>query len=55
MINTTHYRLAKNTAWAVIPFGPLFTLDQAMAYLSDLHLGGFHNVCVVNVNEGQSR
>ena len=46
MIKT--YRLAKNLPFAVVPFGPVMTLDQAMAYQSDMVLAGFHSVVVIN-------
>jgi hypothetical protein len=41
------YRLAKDGAYQVQPFGPLLTLAQAQAYQVDMALGGF-DVLVIN-------
>ena len=43
------YRLAKETPFQIIPFGPLFTLDQAQAYQADMANAG-KPVLVINVN-----
>ena len=43
------YRLAKETPFQIISFGPLFTLDQAQAYQADMANAG-KPVLVVNVN-----
>jgi len=41
------YRLAKDGAYQLQPFGPLLTLAQAQAYQADMALGGF-DVLVIN-------
>lgn len=41
------YRLAKDGAYQVQPFGPLLTLAQAQAYQKDMTLGGF-DVLILN-------
>lgn len=43
------YRLAKDGAYQLQPFGPLLTLAQAQAYQADMALGGF-DVLVINSN-----
>ena len=45
------YRLAKNTPYAVVPFGPMMTLEKAQKYQSDMIRGGF-DVVVKNMAEG---
>jgi hypothetical protein len=52
MTQTTHtgtkaYRLAREGAWQVEPFGPLLTLAQAQAYQADMALA---NCLVLIVN-----
>lgn len=46
MTNKT-YRLAIDSEYAVKPFGPMFTLQQAEKYQADMILGGF-NVLIIN-------
>jgi hypothetical protein len=41
------YRLAKDGAFQVIPFGPLMTLAKAESYRDDLSFA-FPNILVVN-------
>lgn len=45
------YRLAKENQFAVVPFGPMFTLEKAESYRDQMKEAGF-NVLVVNMAEG---
>lgn len=47
------YRLARDGAFQIVPFGPLMTLAQAESYQVDMTLAGFPCL-VVNVNAMQS-
>lgn len=42
------YRLARNTKYAVKPFGPFLSLQEAESYQADMIAGGF-DVLVVNI------
>jgi hypothetical protein len=48
------YRLAKDGAYELRPFGPMLSLDQATHYQSEMERAGF-SVLVVNMREGWTR
>ena len=48
------YRLAKDGAYQLQPFGPMLSLDQATHYQAEMAKGGF-DVLVVNMREGWTR
>jgi hypothetical protein len=44
---TKAYRLAREGAWQIEPFGPMLTLEQAQKYQADMALA---NVSVLVIN-----
>lgn len=54
LIANKTYRLAKDGAYQLQPFGPMLSLDQATHYQAEMERAGF-NVLVVNMREGWTR
>ena len=54
LIANKTFRLAKDGAYQLQPFGPMLSLEQATYYQAEMAKGGY-DVLVVNMREGWTR